>query len=410
MVQIGTIEYNAKVTGAGEAQSKTEELQRTQQGLAEASEESAASMNGFAGTVEGMAGESERAGRQTSVLDNSVRVFTSTLTFGAGAVASYVGKITGLSGVAAGAAGAMGSLKAALSGLTLSGVVGSVVGAAKGFVGWLAAGSAGALAFAGAIGFGLGLLGTWVLKTTGALKAVKGFGTWVRNSLPAWVSDGILQMISLVATPLATFGAFIIGTFEGGFSQGIKRAKQVLGIFEGAWNRQLTRIGNIADRGWSRISTGAKNLKDDVVGYFSGLASGAASNFKAGFNSVIPSTISIPSVTIGGGSIAGQDIPSATIGGQNISLPRLRTGGTIEESGAAVVHEGEAVIPEPLVSAARTGGDGGGSNVTNIESVSVTIDAADFDPSNMSRRELESFADRVAKAIGKKTNASAGVR
>jgi len=63
-----------------------------------------------------------------------------------------------------------------------------------------------------------------------------------------------------------------------------------------------------------------------------------------------------------------------------------------------------------MVEAAESGGGGGGDNVTQIDSVSVTIEADGFDPSDMTRRELESFASRVAEAIGGKTNNSAGIR
>lgn len=442
MVQIGTIEYEARVTGAGEARSKTEDLQESQEDLAEASEESAGVMNRFAGTVETGGENAGNAAHNVGIMDTATRLLGSTATFVTGALGGMAARILGISGATAAASGALSTLTGWLSGLTLSGIIGSAVGAIKGFAGWLAAGSAGALAFAGAVGAGLGLLGVWALQVTGALDAVRGFGTWVRDRLPGWVRDGLLQIISLAVGPLAALGGFITGTLEGGFGEGVRRARQVIGVFVGAWQRNINRvvrigqvgwnrikqgvaglrtravsevgkIRNFAENSWSRIASGAQSMKQKVVGFFGDIGTAATNQFRSGFNSVVPSSIDIPSVTIGGGSIAGQDIPSTTIGGGSLSLPQLQTGGMIEQSGAAVVHEGEAVVPEPIVSAAESGGGGGGGDTiieVDVGGITLRVDGSGFDPNDLSRRELESLADQIASAIGKKTSTVAGTR
>jgi len=411
MVQIGEITYRAKVTGADDAKKKTDDLQESQEDLAETSDESASAMNGFAGTVTSSGDSSERSAQSVGVMDTATRLLASTATFAAGSLTGLAGKIVGVSSVSAAASGALGTLTTWLSGLTLSGVVGSVTGAFSSFAGWLAAGSAGALAFAGAIGAGIGLLGVWILKVTGALGAVKDFGAWVGNVLPDWVNDGILQIISLVAGPLAALGGFIVGTFEGGFGEGIARARETVDIFLGAWERQIGRIVNFGENAWDSITQGAMNMKNDVVGFFGDIEDAATNQVRAGFNAVVPSSVNIPSVTLSAPDWAGG--MSTTIGGGSINLPQLNTGGMIEQTGAAIVDRGEAVIPEPIVSAAEQdggGGGGGGDVQIDVGGITLQVDGAEFDPSDLSRREVEDLADRLVRAMGKKTSNIAGTR
>lgn len=533
MVQIGTIEYEAKVTGAAEAQSQTEDLQESQEDLAESSEESATSLNGFAGSIRSSGDASTRTGRQTGVLDHSLRLLGSTAHFVGGAIVGLVGKVTGLGGVMAAGAKAVGVIKGALAGLTLKGMLGSVVGALKGFGAWLAAGSAGALAFAGAIGAGLGLLGVWILEVTGALDAVRNFGAWVGDVLPGWVRDGLLQVLSIGVGPLAALGGFITGFIQGGFSEGFAQAREVMSIFGGAWRRQIGRISDVfwggVDRiksGWSSIRSGARSaidgtrerffgfvegvrgrwdsfvagtvgrfnegveqirggfvflresgiqaisqiagffiggitgirerftgafdtvderfsglaegiqerveaipgdirsglnrvervftgtwedIKDGVTGFLGDIEDAATNTVRAGFNAVVPDEVSIPSVTLSAPSWAGG--MSTTIGGQSLDLPQLQVGGRIQESGAAVVHEGEAVIPEPIVSAAeRGGGDGDDGGGVTVEDMTLIINADTFDPTDLSRRDIQELADRLTKAMGRKTSSRAGTR
>ena len=388
MVQIGTIEYEAKVVGAREAKAQTDDLQESQEDLGEASESSASSMNSFAGTVEGAGSQSARTGRQTTVLDHSVRLLASTAVFAGGTLAGLAGKVGILAVAMKGGAIAVGILKGALAGLTLGGIAGAVVGGLASLATWFAAGSAGAIAFAGALGFGLGVLGVWALEATGALDAVRDFGAFVGNVLPDWVRDGLLQVLSITVGPLAAFGAFIAGTVRGGFSEGFEDARQVVDIFAGAWERQIDRIAGAFE-----------STIDDMLAKWDLFSSVGSTMFRAGWNRTVPATVSLPSV-----SVAGREF-----GGGTIRLPQLQTGGMVRETGAAVVHSGEAVIPEPIVNAATRGGGGGGGDV-NVDELRVVINADSFDPSDMSRGDIRKFADRLTRELGKQTTSRAGTR
>lgn len=455
-MQIGSIEYEARVTGAAEAKQEAQDFADTQHEAAAASEEAATSGGFLAGRLSDVADTNEEAGQSADRTTTKTRILASSLFFLGTTAVGTIGKITGLTGAFALVRGAAGTLIGTLSGLTLSGVIGTVTGALSGFVGWLAAGSVGALAFAGAVGAGLGILGVWILQVTGALDAVRGFGQFVRDQLPGWVRDGLLMLISIAAGPLAAFGGFITGTLEGGFDEGFRRARQIIGVFVGAWDRQIGRIAsgatdlkNRAIGQFNQLKTGTirefTSLKNRAITQFDNLAGRAtgaimglrsvpgdvanafrtqfgriedfalgATNFvqtkfdqmgsaivgtvRQAWNSNIPARINLPSATI-----AGQ-----TIGGGGISIPRLQAGGMVEQTGIAVVHEGESVIPEPITSAAGGGTAGGGGDVT-VESVSIRL-MGNFDPTDLSRRELEDLADKVATAIGKKAGTTVGVR
>lgn len=127
-----------------------------------------------------------------------------------------------------------------------------------------------------------------------------------------------------------------------------------------------------------------------------------ASEIKSAFNAAIPSSLDIPSVSIGGGSIAGQDIPEATIGGGSLNLPQLNTGGFIEESGIAQVHAGEAVVPaEATQKKSNTStATSGGSDAPDVTIESIEIGDQSLDLSTLDRRELEELAQLIADKQG----------
>jgi len=407
MVQIGTIEYEAKVTGVAEAKQNANDLADSQEEVASSSRNAAASGSFLAGVLGTVSSQEEEAGEEADRTSTKTKILSSSLFFLGSTAVGTAGELLGLQGALGLARAGAGRLVGALSGLTLSGVVGSVTSAVSGFVSWLAAGSAGALALAGAIGFALGVLGVWILQVTGALDAVRGFGQYVGNVLPASVRDGLLMMISVAAGPLAAFGAFITGTLEGGFDEGFRRAREVLNIFVGVWERSFDRAGRVIGDLRSRVTTEFGNIKSDVQGFVGDIGDTAGDIVKAGFNAAVPSNVNIPSVTLSAPDWAGG--MSKTIGGGSINLPQLQVGGMVEQTGAAVVHKGESVIPEPLVNAAQGGGGGGGGDTTQIGTIEVHI-SGEFDPSNLSRRDLDRLASKIDDAIGKRTNTRAGVR
>lgn len=408
MVQIGTIEYEARVTGVAEAKKNAQEFADTQYEAADASEEAASSGGILAGTLSTLSGETEEAGRESDRAAGRSRILSSALFFLTGTAGGAIAKMTGLAGAIALAKKGAALLTGVLSLSGLAGAFATLQGLGAGFVSWLAAGSVGALAFGAAIGAGIGYLGAWILHVTGALDAIGNFGAFVRDVAPDWVADGILQILSVTVGPLAALGGFIIGTFEGGFSEGVARAQEVVDIFVGSWQRQIDRVVGIADDAWSRIRTGASDLRDRVESIFGDIGGAIEGKVRSGFNAAVPSSVDIPSVTLSAPDWAGG--MSTTIGGQSLDLPQLDVGGRIQEDGAAVVHKGEAVIPEPIVSAAeRAEGGGGGGGGGVIENLTIELNG-EFDPTNVTRRDLEELARKVDDVLGGRTNRRAGTR
>lgn len=438
MVLVGEIEYRAKVVGADTARSKTEDLQESQEDLADTSESSASALNGFAGTVRRSGNRSKETGRQTGILTHSLRILGSTGAFVGGTLLGLAKTNAFLAASIKGVTVAVGLLKAGMGALAIGGIAGKVVFGLKVLAGVLLGAAAAKFILIGALAVGIGLLGAWMLHTTGALDRIRDFGAYVGGELPDAARDGLLQVLSLIAGPLAVLGGFIIGTFEGGFSEGFARAREVTGVFVGAWGRQIGRVRDTADDAWVYIGNGVGNLKDRTVGYFGDIAtrgrrswrrltdgarnmtsritgffgeirSAATFGVRSGFNAVVPPRVNIPSVTLRAPDWAGG--MRHRIGGGSIPLPRLQVGGMVEDTGAAVVHRGEAVIPRPIVEAAQRGtSGGGGDSITNVERLAVYIEGGDFDPADMTRREIEDFAERIADALGKKTSTVAGTR
>lgn len=170
-----------------------------------------------------------------------------------------------------------------------------------------------------------------------------------------------------------------------------------------------TMFGNMKD---AIIGVGGivKTLISEVASYLSGTAardlasaardagSDAANALIDKFNQVLPDSISIPSVTIGGSidipkkTIAGQkvpgtggsiNVPGTTIGGQSIDIPQLQSGGLIEDEGLAWLHAGEEVV-----TAADVDRGGSGDHVD----IDVVIEG------NASAHEVERGLSRALKS------------
>jgi hypothetical protein len=100
----------------------------------------------------------------------------------------------------------------------------------------------------------------------------------------------------------------------------------------------------------------------------------------------------------------------------------------IDQPGRAAVDRGEAVIPEPIVSAAESdtgpnvpppepvvdgasGGAAAGDTVdVTVESIRLVVDKPGFDPGDLSRSEVRSLASRLSRELGRETNKRAGTR
>lgn len=443
MTQIGTIEYEARVSNVADAKADAQEFADTQRNVGDAADESAASTTFLAGSLGRVASASDEAADQTQDADQQFTLLAGTTTVLRRALGKLGGLIASGLGLGGAAAGAR-SLVAALRGLTLAGVAGTVSSAigtitsvGAGFLSWLAAGSAGALAFAGAVGAAVGVLGVYALEVTGALDAVRNFGNYVSGSLPQSVVDGLLTVTSVVAAPLGALGAFITGTIRGGFDRGFKQAGKVIDIFGGAFDRTLGRIdasveqtsqgitnflggiqttvGNVASGIQSDLTGAFRRSKNRVTGFLRDIRDTVA-NVGDEIRALVTQARGVSDTVSGAlaGSVTGGVVPGVAPGiggggggsggggggGLLDGIPFLASGGVIEQTGVAVVHEGETVVP--------SGERMGGGSVT-VENVSVEL-SGEFDPSSMSRRELESLASKVGDAIGRKTNRSSGVR
>lgn len=113
-------------------------------------------------------------------------------------------------------------------------------------------------------------------------------------------------------------------------------------------------------RHWEQIKAGAtlvynwvRGKFDALVGFFRGLPgrissatagmfNGIWQSFRAAVNRIISAWNNL-SFTIGGGSVFGVNVPSVTLSTPN--LPHLATGGRVLQSGLAVIHKGETVVP-----------------------------------------------------------------
>lgn len=419
MVKIGEVFWVASVSGVDSAVDDADELEGSMNSVASTATQAAEAQNEYADSAADAGDETERAGFLSGKLDVATGLLGSTLFFTAQrfglagtAATAYAGAVT-VAGVASGAATkAIGLLGTVAGGITTA--LAWISGLGSSFLAWLAAGSAGALAFAGAIGFGLGVLGVWILQVTGALDAVRNFGAWVGNVLPGWVRDGLLQMLSLAVGPLAAFGGFITGFLEGGFDEGFRRAGQVINVFIGAWDRQIGRIVSVAEDGWNMLKQGWTDFKNWIFG----IVDGIVDRIMAIPDAAAEAADAIPGSDLAGeaGRQAGGAVNWAAGGlgdlaSGEVNIPTIQSGGMINEGGLAQVHRGEAVIPRPIVEAAR-GGRGGGGGTKRVEEGDVTYDVTvgdqSLDLSRVDRSTLRELARMIGNELGNNTGNLSG--
>lgn len=411
MPSIGAVWWTAEIRQAEEAADKADRLQSELDQTAESARRSNKAMNRAGNSTQRTGKQMGRTRKEAGRFGGTLGLLTSALFF-------LISTLTSAAGVSLTLGGAWATITAAASGLwgwlvtigryLAGGLVRGfslIAGYISSFVSWLAAGSAGALAVAAAIGAVIGLLVVFVLEMTGVLDVVQNFGKWMGDILPGWVVDGIIILVMSVVGWLAVLGAaivgFVRGFLRGGLSEGIDQAvdsaMQALDILFGAWDRTLARVGDLID-GFIEDS---KKFFNDFMDWLGGLGSGAAASFENVFNSMIPASLDIPSITIGGGSIAGRDIPSLTIGGGALDLPQLQTGGLVENAGAAFLHPGEAVVPADVTrDVQQGGGGGGGGGGMTIENVTVEIGDQTLDLSTLSRTELKELASLMGDEFG----------
>jgi hypothetical protein len=411
MVNLGSVFWSVEVAEAADAAASAQEVQDEMGKTAKKANQANEAVNKSSQSMGKYSKSTSKSRRTTSRFQGTVGLLSSALFFLGGSMTKLLGISVSLTAawgtlttVGATILGWLTTLGAYLAG-GLSTAFSAIAGYISSFVGWLAAGSAGALAVAAAIGALIGLAAVFILEWTGILDVVENFGKYLGSELPGVVRDALLALISIFLGPLAVIGGaitgFVRGTLEGGLSEGIsravERAKDVLNIFAGSWTRLFgglwdTVQGFLGDLG---------GVPNSIKSIFGGLGDSLGMELRAAFNAIIPSRLDIPSVTIGGGTFAGQDIPSTTIGGGSLGLPQLQSGGFVEQGGLAALHAGETVVPADVTqNMAQAGGQTGGEGVV-IETVNIELGDQSLDLRDLTRSDIRRLADEVAPELGR---------
>ena len=140
---------------------------------------------------------------------------------------------------------------------------------------------------------------------------------------------------------------------------------------------------------------GVQDRAGDLVDAFRDMASRVAQAFRDRFNDIIPSSISIPSVSINIPDILGGG--RRTFGGGSLSLPQLDTGGRIASDGLAMLHAGERIMPAAQVR--ERGPQPTGEGGTRIEEINIVVTGtgdARTDGRNIAREFERELSDRGA--------------
>lgn len=369
MVQIGTIEYEARVTGVAEAKESADDFASTQEDVASASYASAGALGAVAGRMSSVAGATDEAKTEAKQADEQFSILRSTLgglkgKFGSLSLGGIIGGSgTGglLSGIAGGAT-AGGLITGTVSASTL--IVGSVAAAAL-IAGTVATGSL-IVGFLSAASVIVGVIAAGSLVVGAVAAAALIVGTVATDSKIV----GVISAATLIVGTIAA-GSLIVGT--------VAAASIIVGT---VGIQQLIDLAGFGGDPSEGIFSGVYEAGQDF----------AEENPHAsrGIVDFVRGTETFQ---------AGRDIGNLLRG----QMPGAAEGGMVEQSGAAVIHRGEAIIPKHLV-----GGGGGGSSV-NIEQVRIDL-SGEFNPDDMGRRELEQLADRIANKIGDMANRRAGVR
>lgn len=190
----------------------------------------------------------------------------------------------------------------------------------------------------------------WVLTfLTGTVyNGIKSFLTSIWNEF----RDRVNEITTFVENTIRNTFNRILSFLQGRFLSGVRT---VLGTVFDVFDSIFTRIK-------SNVESIVRSLSDSVLSTMRTLGSrmvsemkDAVSDMKRVFNRAIPSSLSIPSVSVGGGSLDVPDeagggsvsLPSETIGGQSINLPQLADGGIVDSRTIAMIGEAgkEAVVP-----------------------------------------------------------------
>lgn len=445
MAEVGELTWIAEIQEVANAKREADAMSEDLEDLAEVARETDQAMDQVGESTGDASGSFSDLGSQGGLLGGVLGLV-------AGSVMQLVINLTGLSSASAAVTGAISTLAGWL-GLSggLSGLMATASAYASGFVGWLAAGSAGALAFAAALGAVIGLFGVWILKITGVLDWIGQLGSALADSLPGWATDSILVLISIFAGGLAVLGGVILGFMEGGLSGAIDKGAEVLMIFADAWARLGKTIasgaadlkddlfewaGNLVSGvsdgltgafdgfmiGMDNTWEAAVELKEDMIQWASGLAGDITDTvngaFTGAWNAVVPDSLDIPEISIGGQEIGttiagkhiGGTLPEVSVGGQSLDLPQMETGGWVEQGGAVELHDDEMVLPADIsrgvidvlrgATGSSSGSASGSAGGVTIEEVIVEIGDQSLDIRDLDKFTLQTLAELIGDEMG----------
>lgn len=171
----------------------------------------------------------------------------------------------------------------------LTTIISTVIGWIGTFVSAIASSTVAVFAIAAAIGAAIGTFVVWILKITGVLKWIGNLGAAVRNIVGGPIADFILALgtITGILPLLGALGGFIIGFLEGGLSEGIARATEVLNVFLDAtvrtFNNIVSAAGDLIDGAINMIVGGLNN----AVGAVTGAARNVANSITGTISDVI---------------------------------------------------------------------------------------------------------------------------
>lgn len=244
----------------------------------------------------------------------------------------------------------------------------------------------------------------------------------------AGLEAGFKAWVAVVTTLWNTFGdeimtaaKFAFGTISTVVGQAtdtiLTTIRTVLALIRGDWDQAFSLIEGLTERTFKRLTSHFRGWRSTVTSVVSGLVTGvvglgkdlatglynaisggfqdiasyirndaagdlasaarsagesAANALTSAFNRLLPDDLSIPQITVGGGSLnippatinipeilgggsktiggGSLGIPTQSVGGQSLDLPHLNTGGLIDEGGLAMLHAGERVVPASQVS------------------------------------------------------------
>ena len=261
--------------------------------------------------------------------------------------------------------------------------LGAVVGAIKLTIGVLAA----VLGVSASVAAGLAVLAVAVVAL--AIALITNIGG-ARDKVLGFLSDlesGTRQRMSDWATAIREAAARARDWAVGLVDQLKERTLALLSL-----GREMAGKG----REWvAGLASGVRQRAGQLLSAFRSMASRAAQAFRDRFNAIIPSSISIPSVSINIPDILGGG--RRTVGGGSLSLPQLDTGGRIASDGLAMLHAGERIMPAAQVR--ERGPQPTGEGGTRIEEVTIMVMGtgdARTDGRNVARAFQRELEDRGA--------------